>query len=76
MPGVTRAERAKTSMARRPRRRRNAGGNSVDLFAHICEVMGLFPNEANQALAELVGRMKTERLAGAAVKRGRRAGFS
>jgi hypothetical protein len=48
----------------------------VDLFAHVCEVMGLFPNEANQALAELVGRMKAERLTGAAGKKGRRAGFS
>jgi hypothetical protein len=62
-------------MARSARRRRNGGGDSVDLFAHVCEVMGLFPNEANQALAELVGRLKAERLSGAAVKKSRRAGF-
>jgi len=63
-------------MARQPRRRKGAGEDAVDLFAHVCEVMGLFPKEGNEALAELVGRMKAERLAGAAVKQGRRAGFS
>ena len=47
----------------------------MDLFAHVCEVMGLFPTEGNEALAELVGRMKAGRLSGAAVKGDRRAGY-
>jgi hypothetical protein len=63
-------------MARRPRRRKGARDAAVDLFAHVCEVMGLFPKEGNEALAELVGRMKVGRLSGAAVKQGRRAGSS
>ena len=48
----------------------------MDLLAHVCEVMGLFPSEGDQALAEWVDKMKAERLAGAAVKKRRRAGSS
>jgi len=62
-------------MARQPRHRRGAGNDAVNLFAHVCEVMGLFPKEGNEALAEMVGRMKAGRLSGAAVNDGRRAGF-
>jgi hypothetical protein len=48
----------------------------VDLLAHVCEVMGLFPRAGDQALAEWVAKMKAERQAGAAVKKSRRAGSS
>jgi len=73
-PGVAHAKRAEMKIARRPRRRRTAGDESVDLLAHVCEVMGLFPREGDQALAEWVAKMKAERQAGAAVKKSRRAG--
>jgi hypothetical protein len=63
-------------IVREPRRRRTVGDESVDLLAHICEVMGLFPREGDQALAEWVAKMKAERKAGAAVKKSRRAGSS
>ncbi|MFA5056966.1 MAG: hypothetical protein WC485_02540 [Opitutaceae bacterium] len=48
----------------------------MDLLEHICEIMGLFPSESDQALAELVGRMNAEKQTGAATGKSRRAGLS
>ena len=74
--GTTRANRAEKKTTQGSRRRKSAGDETVDLLAHVCEVMGLFPREGDQALAEWVARMKAERLAGAAVRKRRRAGSS
>jgi len=57
--------------ARRRRRRRAA----PDLLTHLCEIMKLFPDEGDRALAELVGRMRVDGRAGAAVEESRRAGL-
>jgi hypothetical protein len=75
-PGTTRANRAEKKTTRGSRRRKSAGDETVDLLAHVCEVMGLFPREGDQALAEWIARMKAERQAGAAVQKSRRAGSS
>lgn len=75
-PGTTRANRAEKKTTRGSRRRRSAGDETGDLLAHVCEVMGLFPREGDQALAEWIARMKAEGQAGAAVKKSRRAGSS
>jgi hypothetical protein len=75
-PGTTRANRAEKKATRGSRRRKSAGDETVDLLAHVCEVMGLFPREGDQALAEWMARMKAERQTGAAVQRSRRAGSS
>jgi len=48
----------------------------VDLLAHVCEIIGLFPHAGDQTLTEWVAKMKAERQAGAAVKKSRRAGSS
>jgi hypothetical protein len=40
--------------------------DATDLFAHVCEVMGMFPNAGDQAIAEFVGRLKREKQAGSA----------
>ncbi|MDD2762392.1 MAG: hypothetical protein PHE83_00295 [Opitutaceae bacterium] len=47
----------------------------MNLLAHVCEIMGLFPSESDQALAELVGRMNAEKRTGAATGKSRRAGL-
>lgn len=75
-PGTTRANRAEKKTTRGSRRRRPAGDETGDLLAHVCEVMGLFPREGDQALAEWIARMKAERQTGAAAKKSRRAGSS
>jgi hypothetical protein len=55
-------------------RRRHDANRSADLLAHVCEVMELFPVAGEQAIAELVGKMQTDRPAGAAAGKRRRAG--
>jgi hypothetical protein len=55
---------------RRGGRRKESGG----LLTHVYEIMKLFPDESDQALAELVGRMRADARAGAVVVKGRRAG--
>ena len=75
-PGTTRANRAEKKTTRGSRRRRSAGDETVDLLAHVCEIMGLFPRAGDQALAEWIARMKAEEQAGAADKKSRRAGSS
>ena len=49
---------------RRPRRAR--GLNPGELLAHVCEVLRLFPDAGNQAVAEMIGRLKREKEARAA----------
>jgi hypothetical protein len=39
-----------------------AGQDRISLFAHLCEVMGLFPRAGNLAIAEMVTKLRTERL--------------
>jgi hypothetical protein len=75
-PGITDANRAEKRTTRGSRRRKSAGDETVDLLAHVCEVMGLFPREGDQALAEWIARMKAERQAGAADQKSRCAGSS
>jgi hypothetical protein len=75
-PGITGANRAEKKTTRGSRRRKSAGDETVDLLAHVCEVMGLFPREGDQALAEWMARVKAESQAGAAVQKSRRAGSS
>jgi len=61
-------QRTKTPGARRRRQK------SDDLLTHVCEIMKLFPDEGDRALAELVGRIRVDGQAGAAVGKSRRAG--
>lgn len=47
------------------RPRRDRGLNPGELLEHVCEVLRLFPGAGDQAIAEMVGRLKREKAAGA-----------
>jgi hypothetical protein len=73
-PAAARPGRSVPDACPQKRKRKDAENGSVNLLAHVCEVMGLFPRESELALAELVARIRSEKLTGAAAKIGRRAG--
>ena len=51
----------KIGRGRRVRSRRTAALEGMDLFGHLCEVMGLFPEAGHEAVGEIAGRLMTER---------------
>lgn len=67
-PGLPRAGESKPAKAEPTRGERPCrvrGLDPTDLFAHVCEVMRLFPGAGDQAIAEMVGRLKREKVAAA-----------
>ena len=73
-PAAARPGRSVLDASPQRRKRPDAENGSVNLLAHVCEVMGLFPRESELALAELVARIRSEKPTGAAARNSRRAG--